>query len=318
MKPFIALAAAALAAAASPAWAQQQRYSSGWGQPAATATVADPADARLQRLTDELGKLVDEAERARAADPRFLQDLRDLARRYQWAWTKRIASDDFADGDWTKNPTWSVWGPGMRAEAWNGVVFTAAAAQPAPATPPEQSQRSNDNDPTAAILGSLLQQLAKPDDRDRQQPAPAPSQAASEAGMKLPAAVPNAFAIRLALTAAKGSAGRFEFGVTQGKANTGYRLAYNGGDRPSLELIRLTSRGSAVIDASSNLTGLEAGKRHTIQLTRDKGGEMSVSTDGKELMRVRDRSFRDPFDGVLLLNKGGAVTVRSVEVYGAP
>lgn len=56
----------------------------------------------------ELKGLVGEAERMRAADPQFLRDLRRLARRYSWPWSKLVAADDFGDGDYVKNPRWTV------------------------------------------------------------------------------------------------------------------------------------------------------------------------------------------------------------------
>ena len=60
--------------------------------------VASPADAevprtgpqpsagneQVQKLVDELRALTDEADRNRTADPRFLRDLRGLARRYDY------------------------------------------------------------------------------------------------------------------------------------------------------------------------------------------------------------------------------------------
>ena len=93
------------AALALPAAAQQSRYSGGWGNPdrPAAGQPANPADAKTAKLLDELNGLVDEAERGRAADPRFLRDLRDLARRYAWPWPRlsiRVPHQPPSTGTW--------------------------------------------------------------------------------------------------------------------------------------------------------------------------------------------------------------------------
>ncbi len=43
---------------------------------------------------------------------------------------------------------------------------------------------------------------------------------------------------------------------------------------------------------------------------------MSVSVDGGILVEASDRSFRDPFNGVALINEGGDFTVREITVSG--
>jgi hypothetical protein len=212
--------------------AQQPRYSSDWDKKGSEAQSIDPADEKLQRLTDELNALIDDAERARAADPRFLSDLRDLARRYAWPWTVRIVSDDFSDGDVSRNPAWSVWGADLRVHRRRGVTMRVAA--PAQTEPPKPVDQKSDADLPGAVFKTLLGQLARPEQRSGETQSPATPEPETESGMKLAAAVPNAFAIPLNLQSATQGTGRFEVGVTQGNANSGYRLAYNTGGRPAL------------------------------------------------------------------------------------
>jgi hypothetical protein len=312
----IAVAALWLGAAAlmGEAMAQQSRYSSGWRDPSTQAAPqATPgANDTVDRMLDELGKLIDEAERARAADPRFIGDLRDLARRYAWPWRRRVAFDDFADGNLSANPAWRVVSGDFPVSAQRGLFtrYVPAAAQPAPSS--RQSDRG-DRDVGKALLRGLLQQMGKPRREERAQPAPAPT-VPSEIG--LTAAIPNAFAVQLSLGSSTAGDGRLEFGVAQGGRKLGYRLAYNSGGRRSFELLRVGSRGSSVIESVRPKTGLEDGKTHTVLMTRDAAGELAVSIDGKEVMRVADRGFRDSFDAFVLVNRGGEYTVRSVAVYG--
>ena len=102
----------------------------------------------------------------------------------------------------------------------------------------------------------------------------------------------------------------------QGGRTLGYRLAYNAGAHRSVELLRVGGRGSAVIDSRRLNAGIEDGRVHTVLLTRDALGALAVSIDGKEIMRVTDRGFRDSFDAFVLINRGGDYTVRSIAVYG--
>jgi len=43
---------------------------------------------------------------------------------------------------------------------------------------------------------------------------------------------------------------------------------------------------------------------------------MVVSFDGKEIIRVTDRGFKDQFDGLALVNHGGDFSVLNVNVAG--
>ena len=114
---------------------------------------------------------------------------------------------------------------------------------------------------------------------------------------------------------------RFEFGPYQGaNASAGYRLAYNPGapaGSASLELLRLSSRGGiSTVELTDQPLRLQDGKSHVIEWSRDRGGRMVVKIDGAQVMEVTDRSFRDPFDGIALVNGGGDYALRSITIDG--
>ncbi len=109
------LIAATLSFAVSGAGAEETRYAP-WG---------GDAD-QVQELVDALRRLVDEAEQARAADPRFLSDLRALANRHDRHWQTRLLSEDFRDGDFTRNPAW-VRHSGKFEVTFSGLLSRAVA-----------------------------------------------------------------------------------------------------------------------------------------------------------------------------------------------
>ena len=83
-----------------------------------------------------------------------------------------------------------------------------------------------------------------------------------------------------------------------------------------LELLRYGSRGTGVIDTSTDPVTLEDGAVHLLQVTRSADGELVVTLDETVVMRATDRAFSGPFDRLVLINEGGDYTVRSVAVFG--
>ena len=62
---------------------------------------------------------------------------------------------------------------------------------------------------------------------------------------------------------------------------------------------------------------LEDGNMHKITWQRSASGQMTVLFDGQQIMQVRDRSYRDPFNGFVMTNRGGDYAIRSVSIFGA-
>jgi hypothetical protein len=275
------------------------------------------ASDEVQELIQELNKLIDEADRARAADPRFLRDLRDLANRFDRPWKVTVLHDEFRDGDITNDPAWTVkageytidWRDGLRSRI-----------EPAPETQAQSSDTSQSEekqDVGKALLGSILREVLKDPDENKSQPqqqAAAPRTTHTQ--IYTVVQITNAFSIHLELSSYE-KRGRFAFGPYQGDQQAaGYSLAYNPGKSPVLELQRISSRGTALVDSVPNDLNLEDGNRHFIEWTRDRNGRMIIAVDGTELIDVTDRGFRDPFDGITMVNFEGDFAVRAIEVSG--
>ena len=290
-----ALAAAWVAVAAMPAAAQDQKYApwpnQGWQAPA--------ADDRADKLLKELRALIDEAGQARAADPRFLRDLGDLVRRYDQPWRVRILHDDFADGDFTKNPTWTVTGGRFWVERGYGLRSAPGLDEP--------KKKMSREKLATTILGAII---------NKNQPPRQAAEPMGHAAINVASAITNAFAIRLELTSWQ-ARGQFEVGpYLTGSAPHGYRLIYTPGATPSLKLMRLAPWGAGVVGSSTTALALEDRRVHAIEWTRDAAGQMVVRVDGTEAIRASDRGFTGNFDGLVLLNQGGDVVIKSVTVDG--
>lgn len=276
-------------------------------------------DNRMEELLLRLNKLIDEADKARAADRYFLRDLRELVRDYHQPWGREILHDDFYDGDYTRNPAWTVTEGSFWIDRTDGLrsSITRPKAKPKKKV---QAPKSEKSDPGAelaiALLGGLLGKKSESGTSSSKGSQPEnPTLEASRATIQIAKPITNAFSIKIELTSLSPS-GELSFGPFQrGRTPVGYRLAYRPGDYSPLELLRVGNRGTAVIDAANKLPTAKRGGL-SLEWTRTEDGEMRVAANGKELFKIRDRSLRDNFDGIEISNSGGDFAVREIVVYG--
>jgi len=285
--------------------------------PARAQEAAGSGGQDIQALIDALKQQLDRGERERLIDPWFLRDLRQTLSSYEYPWRKRLFEDDFSGSGPQPDPPWRVtageflidWHHGLRS-----VVEIRPAAQ-------QQQGQNGGDEAVKQLFGQILGQALK--DKSGNDgtagAAPGPNYAAAIA----PLAISNAFALRLEMTSrhVDTTGPRFEFGPYQGEsASAGYRLAYLPGaasGTPSLELVRLSARGTvSTLEIHTKPVKLEDGQTHVFEWTRDTAGRMVVKLDGVVAMDVVDRSFRDAFDGIALVNSGGDYALRNITVDG--
>ena len=331
MKRLTASVALVVALALSPA--------DGFGQ-----APSPGGDGDVAALIGEIETLIRRAEATRAADPRFVADLRAALRRYRTPWSVVRLSDDFGDGDYTRNPTWTVRSGEFTIDPRYG-LRGRLAPRPAVAAGSGEAGGSSYKD----LAGSLLKQILKRGDggsagstgsQPNRNPIWGPptdpdwagdgttGETAEPASAAPPAATPpaarrseistafrlsNAFSIRLELVSLTDSGQAIVGPYQGGDRAAGYRLAYGPG-RPSLRLLAVSPRGVRVIAAHDQPLAVADGAPHRLQWNRWPDGLMTVLFDGREVMRVTDRGFSDGFDGLTFVNDGGDVALRSVLV----
>lgn len=266
---------------------------------------ADEGSADVEALIGDLEELIDQAERDRAADPQFLEDLRDVLADYQSPWTVRVLFDDFSDGEFARNPAWTVSSGNFKVDRKGGMTGLRSTI-----IPPGQTigQTSSTGNPAIDIFNILLNQQGT----TQTQPT------AQYAAIYTPAKISNAFAMRLELASGE-RFGRFDVGPYQGPSGSAaYRLAYlPGAAKDSLRLVRITSKGAVALATYKKPLVLEDGRRHVLEWTRDRNGAMAVLLDGQEIIKASDRTLTKPFDGLMMINSGGTYWVRSITVDGA-
>ncbi|MBT3358933.1 MAG: hypothetical protein HN403_04820 [Rhodospirillales bacterium] len=306
----IVVIAIGLAMATGDVSAKDKRYNQDWRQ-----QNQAPGHDATQELVKELNALINQASRSRAADPLFLRDLSDLARRFSWPWPRRVLFDNFSDGELSQNPAWVASGHALMVDRFIGVRSQVIPSRRhGSQNQAPRSDRLSKRDIAAQIFATILQQQAQarqPQQRQARSPYKQPAKMTSAVRLA------NAFALRTQIASDTKGEGRFELGVTQGPNGLGYRVIYNAGGTPSIELVRIGRRGSSVIDASRKAVKLEDNAHHTLQFTRSADGTMTVSVDDVEVIRTQDRAFRDGFDGILMMNKGGDFTIRAITAYSS-
>jgi len=289
---------------------QDRQHYGAWNDPNAPQAPSERSQS-LKQMTKELKALVKKAEQDRAANPRFIQDLKSLADRYENPWQMNVLSDDFRDGDYIHNPRWSVtsgkyWveqGYGLRNE-----ITTPSTDKKAQAKPQKLSKE--------ALAFSILGAVLKGNKANLNQPPPA--QSVSKPAMILTRVqIPNRFKATWALSSWRAQ-GRFEIGLVQGTGGSGYRLSYtpgiNGG-QSQLELLKVSIRGQSVIDVVQ-IPSLEDKRVHKLTWSRTSGGRMKVLIDEKKMLSSRDKSFQDAFNSLQMISDGTDVIVRSVSILG--
>ena len=263
-------------------------------------------ETRTLEIVDQLKEVIQRLERSRNPDPVALQQLRDLVRRYDWPWRTRLLSTDFSDSNYRLESSWVIDQGDFR-------VVRGAGLRTYFVPPVRTATQKKEDSSLGGFLGGILRGMTEPERAD--QPAQ-PSFAEIHTELR----INNAFALSLQIDArAPGQGdGRLELGPYLGRERSyGYRLAYNPGRRPSLELLRVSPGRSAVVETFQGYVDLDDGRVHNLEWRRATDGEMVVLLDGKEMLRTLDRGAADDFDGFSVMNAGGEYTFGRIEIFGA-
>jgi hypothetical protein len=275
-------------------------------------TPGATTDERINRMVDDVKSVIGDAERRRSPDQQTISELKRIVQRYDWPWRVKLLQEEFRDGDMTRNPPWTVASGNFFVDAQLGMrsqeaVHRAAAPQPAAQPQPQGGFGGR-------VLGTVLDEMTRGQTPQGQAQPAAPS---GRAETFVSQSISNAFAVTLAFNSRSRDGGRIEFALFEGAdRRAGYRLAYNPGASPRLELIRATATGSGVVESTNAPLAWDDGANHRIQWTRTGDGAMQIQADGSTVMETSDRGITGAFDGFAVVNLGGDYGLRSVTIDG--
>jgi peptidoglycan hydrolase-like protein with peptidoglycan-binding domain len=222
-----------------------------------------------------------------------------------------VLEDDFSDGDFRRNPSWTVLNGQFRVDS-GGLrsVVERPRVSPPVATEPG-SNRREDLEIGFALLQIILDQASGRGPVAASAPAATTPEAAR---IIVPAAVGKAFEIDLELIS-HGPFGSLEWGLYPGdQPDDGYRLVFSATE-PRLSLMRLTGHHAEVVASNRDPIDLEVGRTHSLNWARNRDGVMQVRLDGRRVIQTQDRQPMN-LQGFLWINHGGDYNLRRIRIEG--
>lgn len=202
-----------------------------------------------------------------------------------------VVRDDFSDGDYTRNPMWTI----------NEGTFTVRnGGLNSVMEPPEEGPA----DAGRRILGDIL---------GKQFDFGAGGQESLVAAAYLPLQIPSSFRITLVVSGSSEAFSHVELGPYRGNnLNSGVRLIYRPDQPQQLQLASVGPDGDAEFDSATLRASDGAPQRLVWQ--RESNGRMIVMHNGNTLIDVADRGPVADFDGFSMINSGGEWTLRELIV----
>ncbi len=266
------------------------------------------------RLLKDLRPLVEKARQERAADRWLLRSLEDLVARYEWPWQREILFDNFRDDDYTHNPTWRVIKGKFNVYRRHGLHSYAEG---------RRGQRSNNTADerelsTEQMVSRMLMESMGLEDRDSRRDDDGRRHKSRIAKIRVNADISKAFAIDMAFKLGLEEGNELALVVMQNdKRRYGYRLRLASGKQGFVELIRVRKGRAKVIQSADLSMLLNDDRKHDLSWRQGRNGNVSVLIDGKAILSVQTKMFRDGFRWLQLNNNRGELTVRSVRISGA-
>ena len=269
------------------------------------------SDNHLENMINDLDKIIEEGTSSRAAHPGFLQDLNRIIDQYRIPKKLIFFADDFADNNFTENPTWTVKKGTFSIDSYGSLYSSIAVRRP---VAEKETEPESDSDRNLRILFGALNELTKGEKEQGKQDENIDTQAMISSA----AAISNSFTLEFSFRS-NANWGSTSIGVIQGDdPQSGYHLVYQASpaeNRP-MQLIKYRYGKQYIIDeVYENSPDLDDGADHAVRLIRSPNGDMVVTIDDIEVMRTSDFSFRDDFAGVVIVNNGGSYSYGNIEIF---
>ena len=279
---------------------------------AQSGTSPDPNREALKSLLDELRVKINDADKRMIAHPKFLEELRALISHYETRLRKVFFYENFADGNYTKAPSWGVKKGDFRITPALRLQSRVPAYKPSQA-PSEQEEEEN------APIGFLLREIIRSDKKKKEfDIRPAPVQ--EEAVIQAMARIGPFFELDMVFVS-ESTWGSMEVILLGGSPPAPlYRLIYQAApsQKRPIEIVRDRNSRRYTIESASQYPVLDDGKPHRLRWLRDEQGHMSVLVDEKEVLSTMELFYRDDFSGLSLVNRGGIYEWGPIRILQSP
>lgn len=269
------------------------------------------ADDRLEKMISDLDLIIEEGINSRAAHPDFLKDLQKTIAQYRTPNKIVFFGDDFADNDFTLNPTWNVSSGVYTIDRFGSLYSSIAIRRP---SPQQETESETGGDRNLRILFGVLNELAKDGKGQEAETEEVPEQAVIFSN----APIPNSFNMQFSFRSAA-NWGSTSIGIFQGEdPKSGYHLVYQASpvDGRPMQLIKYRYGKPYIIEeVIENSPNLDDGSDHILQFNRASTGDMVVTVDNIEILRTSDLSYKDDFSGVVIMNNGGSYSYDNIELF---
>lgn len=276
-------------------------------------------NALIKAMIKELEQKIENADKRTVAHPNFLNELRELAKKYKSQLRVVFFRDGFEDGEYARQPKWTVKSGDFSVNTAKSLAsFVPVDSYETPSEKKStQEQTTIEEEAVGLILDSIF---GSPKDNE---PAPDTSEEPVKKSISVQSAsiytqkvFPPAFEFSMKFKSS--SAGEMDIALLgTDKLIPRYRLkikAAHSQDDP-MEMLRETGSRTFIVGASEKYPVINDGKFHTLTWIRHTNGSVTVSIDKQIVLQTYEAFFRDNFSGFQITNSGGSFEWDLFEIY---